>query len=393
MACTDINNFLQSEANRLINAPTQRYWALSPWDSNRFVAKTTWPNNMGAEPNVLRYNRSMPLNTPITFETVGFNEGPNLGNGTCSPPTAIIVQSTSRYSMQLKQAAVESERFCVNDARMAYNTAQQASYALKNLNQNVKNSWRVQRQREFTDMVANKVVADTSMTPNATSFATGVTIGQLNRQMLDYWYDRLVADGTYENNTLSTDEFGQPVLPIVLSREAQATLVNNDQTLNNIRWNREAVPKLIGPRGSFVFLEGFKHWIDIQAPRWNLVGGTWVEVPFYLPVANAGDQSEVNPAYYTADYEDLFILHPDVVKFAIPSSAIPSGPLKFNAVDYMGDFKWLNILDNDCNKDGTTGYFRALMSYAAQPGNPQAGVVIRFRRCPEDWIVDANCCS
>ena len=391
MACQDLNSYFQSEANRLSSDTMYRNWATSPWDTEEIVPKTRWPDGMGATPNFLVFERSMPLSNAITFQTYGFNDGGSGdGGGSCSPPTVTVYQASTRRTMSLKKAAVQSESICIEDGRMAWEIVQQGSHILRNLQNNSKYAWSVQRKTEFTSVCSNKAVADSSMTTSSSAFGTG-TIGTINREMLDYWYDRLVADGAHQNNGLGTNEYGQPVLPLILSREAQATLVNNETTLNNIRWSNNANDRLLGPRGSFVNLEGFKHKIDIQAPRWNLVGGAWVNVPFYLPASAAGDDAEVNPDYYTAQYEDLFIASNQVVKFAIPGASLQAGPMKFKPQDYLGNFEWRNIQDNDCNKDGNIGYFRGILGYGAQPGIPEYGAVIRFRRCPIDWTVNTRC--
>ena len=390
MACTDIDNHFQTEANRISNETFSKNWVGSPWDTNELVPKTTWPDGIGENPNFITYDRSMPIGAFVTFDTVSFNDGgEGDAGGSCTPTTVRVVQATTRRTMSLKKAAIESQKICIEDGRMSWRIANQAEHILRNLKMNTRHAWQNARRDEFTAMCTNKAVADSSMTTNASTFGTG-TIGQLVREMLDYWYDKLVAEGAYMDNGLATQENGQPVLPLVLSREAQATLVNNDSTINNIRWSN-SVDRLLGPRGSFVNLEGFKHMIDIQAPRWNLVGGAWVRVPFYNYATTAGDAASVNPDYATAEYEDLFIASPQVLKFAIPGSSINGGALSFPAQDYMGNFRWINKYDLECNPDENVGYFRGLLGYGAQPGIPEYGAVLRFRRCPQSWTVDATC--
>lgn len=390
MACADIDNFFQTEANRISRETTEKNWITTPWDTNELVPKTTWEDGMGEAPNFIIFDRSMPLTNQVTFDTVSFNDGGSGdAGGSCTPTTVTVYQGTRRLSMQLKKGAIESQKICIEDGRMSWSIMQQAEHVLRNLQHNTRNAWQNQRRDEFTSVCTNKAVADAAMTTNSASFATG-TIGQITREMLDYWYDRLVGDGAHMDNGLARDEYGQPCLPLVLSREAQATLVNNDSTINNIRWSSQS-DRLLGPRGSFVELEGFKHKIDMQAARWNLVGGVWTRVPYYLPASSAGDTADVNPAYYTAEYEDLYIVSPQVVKFAIPGASLNAGPISYPAQDYLGNFKWINKYDLDCNPDENIGYFRGVLGYGAQPGIPEYGVTLRFKRCATDWTVDATC--
>lgn len=390
MACTDINNLFETEANRISRESSQKNWVTTPWDTNEIVPKTVWEDGMGDTPNFIIYDRSMPYGSLVTFQEVTYNNGgEGDGGGSCTPNTATVYQSTRRETMTLKKAAIQSQKICIEDGRMSWNIAQQAEHVLRNLQMNTRHVWQNARRDEFTDMCTNKAVADASMTTGSASFAAG-TIGQLTREMLDYWYDKLVGDGAHMDNGLARNEYGQPVLPLILSREAQATLVNNDSTINNIRWSNSS-DKLLGPRGSFVNLEGFKHMIDMQAARWNYSGGSWVRVPYYLPAAGVGDAANVNPAYYTAQYEDIVIGSNQVVKFAIPGAALKAGPMTFPAQDYLGNFRWINKYDLECNPDENIGYFRGVLGYGAQPGIPEYGAVIRFRRCPLSWTVDATC--
>lgn len=385
--CPDIDNFFETEANRIGYSPSIKPWTTTPWEGNDIVPKIGWEDGMGETPNVLLYDRVTPLDGPISFESIAYNDG--TGGGPCDPPTKTLYPSTRRLSFQLKGAALNSLPICIVSARMTYNLAQQADNVLRQMQNNIKNAWQNQRRDEFTYIVSNKAIADSSMTTNSSTFGTG-TIGQLRREMLDYWYDRLVDDGAHMDNGLASTEYGQPVLPLILSREAQQTLITNDTTINNVRWSNQA-DKLLGPRGSFVNLQGFKMMIDTQPARWNLVGGTWTRVPFYSVVSTAGDASTINPDYYTAQYEDLYIGSPKVVQFAIPSPSPSSGPFKFAPQNYLGDVRWINKYDFQCNVDENKGFFRALLAYGAKPGVPEYGVVIRFRRCPMSWQVDATC--
>lgn len=392
LACQDVNNLFETEANRISAQTARKNWIASPWDSNMIVPKTVWEDGMGESPNFLIYDRVTPLDGPMTFETVSFNDGtPGNAGGTCVPPVATIYESTRRLSMQLKQGALQSRTFCINDGRMSWNIANQAENVLRQMNSNIKYAWQNQRRDEFTRVCTNKVIADAGLTTSPTTFGTG-TIGQLVRGMLDTEYDKLVNDGADIDNGMIENEYGQPEFPLILSREAITTLQNDGVTIQNLRWSSNGQNnQLNGPRGSITSLNGFKFILDNQAPRWNLVGGSWVRVPFYTNPTVAGDPSIANPDYMTADYEDLFIASTQVIKFAIPNANLNAGPMVYPAQDYMGNVRWINKYDLQCNVDENMGFFRAVISYGAQPVIPEYGVVLRFRRCPNQFTVDATC--
>lgn len=389
--CPDINNWFESEANRIAYAPSRKPWTTTPWDGNDIVPKIAWEDGMGETPNVLIYDRATPLNGPMEFQTVSFNDGGSGdAGGSCDPPTSTLYPSTRRLSFQLKNSALESPMICVFDARMDYNMVQQGDNLLRLMNNNIRNAWQNQRRDEFTFIASNKAVADAGMTTNSSTFATG-TIGRLQREMLDYWWLKLTDDGADEDNGLTMNQYNQPVMPLVISYEGLQALIDNETTLNNARWSTTHNNQLLGPLGSFTSLNGYRIMIDRQAARWNLVNGAWVRVPFYSTVTVAGNPTNVNPDYYDAEYEDLYIPSRKVVQFAIPKEAFTAGPMNWATQDYMGSVRWINEYDYQCNKDKNKGYFRGLVAYGAKPGIPEYGVVLRYRRCPQAWTVNVNC--
>jgi len=391
MACTDVNMFLESEANRIVDDPSQKDWISNPWQNDTVVPRSRWPDGMGDTPNFLTYERSMPYGSDVTFTTYGFNDGGGGDQGgSCQPPVSVVYPSQTRRSMELKIASVESPPFCIEDARMSYNIVQQAAAAIRNLRGLSRYIWENRRRDEFTSVCTNKYVLDAGLTKNASTFATG-TIGTLKREALDYIRYYLMRNGADINNGLSVNKMGQPLLPLILSDEAQQTLATDGTTIQNIRWDSDAVKRLNNAPGSFDSLNGFKMTIDIAAARWNLVGGAWVRVPFMLPASTKGEAANVNPAYFTADYEDCYIVTKQVVKFAIPSAALNAGDMKFAPQDYIGNFKWINKYDRTCNVDENIGFFRGKYAYGAQPGIPEFGAVLRFRRCDTNWVVNTAC--
>jgi hypothetical protein len=128
----------------------------------------------------------------------------------------------------------------------------------------------------------------------------------------------------------------------------------------------------------------------------------FTEVPFYIPdvshtpgpfvpsAAPAGGQGGstakrwiVNPAYETAQFEEAFVLHPEVMKSLIPRPlSSPGGNTKFEPISYRGDFRFLNIPDRVLNPDGNYGYFRGVLASGSKPCRPEFGYAIMFQRQP-----------
>jgi hypothetical protein len=49
-------------------------------------------------------------------------------------------------------------------------------------------------------------------------------------------------------------------------------------------------------------------------------------------------------------------------------------------VNYRGDFKWTNILNEITNPDGTIGFFRGILASATKPIKTDFGYAILFKR-------------
>jgi hypothetical protein len=131
---------------------------------------------------------------------------------------------------------------------------------------------------------------------------------------------------------------------------------------------------------------GFYHLIDTMTPRYDFVGGAWVRrYPYTTEAATKGTKFVPNPAYYTAEYEDSIIFHPDVFTSLVPKPIGATGAMAFDPQSYRGDFRWRNILDRTCNPDGNIGFFRAIFSSGSKPVFSNLGYVIRHKRCAADF--------
>ena len=82
----------------------------------------------------------------------------------------------------------------------------------------------------------------------------------------------------------------------------------------------------------------------------------------------------------SADVEVAYVLHQDVMESLIPAPITGAGSLKFDPVNYKGEFKWTNIPDVSLNPDGTIGFFRGIMASASKPIKTDFGYVIFFKR-------------
>jgi hypothetical protein len=118
------------------------------------------------------------------------------------------------------------------------------------------------------------------------------------------------------------------------------------------------------------------------------VYSAWVKVPEFI---KSGNVIIPNPAWLSAEYEDSYIFHQKTEVCLIPKPITNVAGAKFDVVNHAGEFSWKNYLDEEKNPDGTIGRFRGVLSSGTRPENPEFGIVIRHRACPNAFaIVDCT---
>lgn len=122
-----------------------------------------------------------------------------------------------------------------------------------------------------------------------------------------------------------------------------------------------------------------------------VVGGAYTEVPPYTTAgpnaANGqfGTRLIENTAYETAAYTKSYIFHQDVMKVLYPSSALSGSGVKFDPIQYRGEWAWKNVVNLDSsssayNPDGTIGKFRGVFAAASKPMIVELGYAITHKR-------------
>lgn len=385
MAATDIDQLLINESGRIGPDIYKKVLNTSPW--LKLTKRTTWPDEMGSTISVLTYQRSLPANT-LTWGTVDFNTGS--GNN-CVPTAEVVNFAQTLRTYNLQQTAIESPKLCVNDLRFSLNRKEQLSNVFRILTENTSYAWIDRRRDEFTRLAEHKVIATAALPESSASFPLVVPTSRLTQGILDRYYQKLIRDGA--GNNAYGRENGRPQFLLIASSEASRSVIKDNADIRaDYHWSSKA-NELLAPLGVERAYSGFYHLIDDFAPRWDFVGGAWVRRLPYAPVATTqGSKWDLNPLYEAAAYEDAFIFHGDVLEEAVPKPITsPGGNTSFDAVNYMGDFKWLNIQTPDTNPDKTIGYFRAVLSSGSKPVFPEWGYVIRTLRC--DSALNLLACS
>jgi hypothetical protein len=116
----------------------------------------------------------------------------------------------------------------------------------------------------------------------------------------------------------------------------------------------------------------------------------WVKVPEFI---KSSDVIIPNPAWLSAEYEDSYIFHQKTEVCLIPKPITNVAGAKFDVVNHAGEFSWKNYLDEDKNPDGTIGRFRGVLSSGTRPENPEFGIVIRHKACPNAFAGVFDCAT
>jgi hypothetical protein len=426
-----INTILAEEANRINKDIYSRTIHTSPWID--LVKQTAFPDGMGYQLTTLVYDRSIPTTTAggstagVTWTDLGtLNSSANSFNtssqdqllkdaatdvqgarGTGSSDKRSYVQ----FSKQLKQysidrAVIESPRINLEDLRFAAYRQEQLRAILDVMTQSVRYTWENRYRDEYEKSSANFVPCLSASTPFLTTVAKaadadntandlfeGLQISELDinssgasnadvtptanisNKILDQIYFRLVRQGA--SAEAYGRENGRPVFALVCSSEASYSLFTESGFRDDVRVNSSRVSELIAPLGVEKSFRGFYHLVDDLAPRFTIAGGTVTRV---LPYTASSGITSYNTAYESASYEAAFVLHPHVMESQIPNPMTGSNGLTFNPVNYRGDFKWTNILNEITNPDGTTGFFRGILASATKPIKTDLGYVILFKR-------------
>lgn len=114
----------------------------------------------------------------------------------------------------------------------------------------------------------------------------------------------------------------------------------------------------------------------------------WVKVPEFI---NSGGIVIPNPAWLSAEYEDSFIFHQKTEVCLVPKPLTSVAGAKFDLVNHAGEFSWKNYADEIKNPDGTIGRFRGVLTSGTRPDNPEFGIVIRHKACPNAFGLITDC--
>jgi len=427
-----INTILAEEANRIGQDIYKRTLHQSPWVD--LTKQTAFPDGMGYQLTTLIYDRAVATtDTAGNTQGVGWSAlgtlstGGNQFNTSLSGANAQPLDSAAddvqggrgtgssdnrsyaQFGKQLKQyslsrAVIESPRIALEDLRFAAHRQEQLRAIMDSLSEVTHNVWENRYRDEYERVCANFVPVLAAGTPilttvDADTDATAddvfegvqitaidpVTSGAGNSDVTpDANISNKVMDSIYYNLIRKAGsknaygvENGRPIFACVMSSEASYQLMTEASFRDDVRYNNAKVSELIAPLGIEKSFRGFYHLIDDLAPRFTIAGSTITKVE---PYAVSGGVATPNAAYDSATHEAIYVLHPEVCESQIPNPFSGGSGVSFNPIQYKGDFKWTNILNEITNPDGTIGFFRGVLASATKPIRTDLGYVILFKR-------------
>jgi hypothetical protein len=325
---------------------------------------------------------------------------PNGSTNNCTPTITDMGWASSLKSYSAEQALLRSDRICFTDAARGYLFDQQVGNIQKNFVDNVFEAWDDRDKLAYFTNAGHKIVADSALTDyeNATDFGPTQATYKITQSILDQIYVDLVQDGAGEDAYAYSN--GAPLFTVLMSMERQTDIFNEDTTVRQVleyaEMGKGYEGTLLQAWGIKRNFRGFMHLIDNRMPRFNWADGDYVPVPYWQNTAgHIGDISNVNPAYKSAQYEDMYIWSPKVVKRLMPKAPHSvGGDTSFDAVPFSGELTWRNIAEADpespeFNPLSNMGRFWSALMVAYAPNVVRYGYILRVRRCP---TVTASTC-
>jgi hypothetical protein len=417
-----IETVLAEEANRIGNDIHKQTLHTSPWID--LIKKSTFPDQSGGFLTTLIYDRAVPVSAAGGSTTSGqpgadwtavaaSEGGGTLGTSTLDQPlpngdtmatevgpnvaagTSFVHFGKKLKQYELKRAAIESPRISLNDMRFAAHRTEQLRAIMDLLTEATRYTWENRYRDEYarlSDAYVGCLTASTAIDGQDGTFegdgidstldlgdagVAGIPTANISNAILDKCYYNIIRRGG--GNNAYGRENGRPVFALVLSSEASYQLQTEAGFRDDVRYNNAKVSDLIAPLGVEKSFRGFYHLIDDLAPRFTLASTD--QFTRVAPYSVASGVTTYNSNYDSASYEAAFIVHPECMESQIPAplSSVGSG-VSFNANNYKGEFKWLNIPDAVINPDSETGFFRGILASASKPIKTDFGFMILFKR-------------
>ena len=334
---------------------------------------------MGEIISNLTYERAAPFDAVPEWTNVVVESGAE--GGACLPTAQKIEIASTVRTWQLQRRVLEGPDICAEELRTPFQVAKQLESTLSILTQYSMIEWEIRYRHEYLRLAGLKVVVGTPLTEGTgEGFPTVCPTAKLSQGVLNKYKTRLRRDGA-DQDALGREN-GVGIFTLITDEETSDGIIfDNEDIRQDLRWG--APSKLLTPYGVEKSYRGFYHLIDLFPIRYVCSGGTYTEIAAFTNVAKTkGTAADINPTYGTAPYTTSHIFSRSVFTSRIPAPVIaPGADVRFNPLNYTGDFRLYNIRDRVCNPDGTIIFHRAHLASASEPVHPERGVALVHLRC------------
>jgi hypothetical protein len=390
--CDEVNNLFLAESGRFGPNIAKKAIPAGPWLSPAVVPSGEWQDGMGLIHNSLVWERTLPSNDGDEWTDNAVSDGTN-DQCNLTPEELVFGQTSRAFKRQSRE--ITTPWICLEDLRDDYNIGRFLDAMKGNLGQVSEFVWQNRNQDEWIRLAEHKVTENGSFNMEATSFdAARPPTSRLTNGTLDQIYQYIIANGGAVDGSIGTTDGGNPVLPLFTDFNTDRDLIRQDPELRaDFRYAMpDALIKSFGVARSW---NNFKHVFNPYQPRYEISGGNYVRVQqFKDPAATTkGFKREINPAYLYATYALHIIAVPIYTRRVPKPLTSPGGGVKFDPVNYMGVFEWMNIRDVKCNRHGNKGFFDALFVSASDPGPTWHGFAIMALNCPPVRLLKPSCYS
>jgi len=393
--CNAINTAIVRETGRIGPEIYTRVVLSDGWIG--LVPSDVWPDEMGLVQTNMTFERMLPADDSEAWTDVAVSDGTS---NNCLPATEILKWGQTLRTWNLQKIAKQTEDFCIEDLRSAFQLGQVLQEFTKGLTVVSQRVMANRNRNEYIRLASHKVTERAVLDLEASSFdASNPPTSRLTNGTLEQIYMRLLGEGA-GGDALGFGAGARPVFGLFTDATTSRDLIRQDGALrtdfNFAYQGRGLAQPLLMPLGAQYEYDGFTHMIDMNQPRYNIVGGVYVRVPRYSAAVatTKGFKRDFNPGYQYAQYADSIVFVPSVYTRRVPKPiSSPGGRFQFNPVNYMGEFAWKNIPHAVCNPDGTIGFFRAVYSTGSEPVHPEYGFVVRHLNCPAIRKLQGSCYS
>lgn len=392
MSCEATTAFLWAESGRFYTPLINRRVFPRSILMN-LVRRGAWTPEMGVQLTTLQYERSAPIENPTWSDITTIPDGQEGGN--CLPPTTRINIASTTRTFNLSRIAFRGPDICNIDIMPSFALRSQLQNSVEVLVDYIRLVWEIHYREEFFKYAQTKVVLDdctnpTTTTTMAATYPAAQASQPLHLAILRQLSIDLMRDGAGAEALLRGGG-GNPLLTVLVSSETRGNIVRQNPNIrDDIRWSNQNSMLVRGfgvteAFGDFVFL------VDSFPRRFSYSGGVYTKIPpFSLTSASRGQKAIVSSAWKTATYEESTIFDPNVVTFLIPTPPTnPHPQVRFDPVNYTGDLRLMNILDETCNPNGTVVHHRMELMAASMPNEPERGVAIVHLRCAPEGCTTA----